>query len=61
MNIFNENIDFQRSTNCKLLSQIKENSTNICDFFLSSKFPLRPNILITRPGRHAAKLRHWVS
>jgi hypothetical protein len=31
MNIFNEKIDFLRSTNCKLWSQIKENSTNDCD------------------------------
>jgi hypothetical protein len=33
MNIFNENTDFLRSTNCKLLSKIKEISKNYCGIF----------------------------
>jgi len=32
-NILNEKIYFLRPTNCKLQSQIKENTTNDCDVF----------------------------
>jgi len=40
MNIFNEEIDFLRSTSCKLRSQIKENSTNDCDIVFKFIIPV---------------------
>ena len=41
MNIFNEKkYDFLRSTNCKLRSQIKENSANDCDVVFKFVVPV---------------------
>jgi hypothetical protein len=39
-NSFNKKIDFLRSTNCKLLSQVKENSTSDCDIFFMFIIPV---------------------
>ena len=41
MNIFNEKIDFLRSTNCKLWCQIKENSANDCDTVFKFIIPVK--------------------
>jgi hypothetical protein len=44
INIFNEKNDFLRSTNCKIWSQIKENSTNDCDVVFEFVIPLNSRL-----------------
>jgi hypothetical protein len=50
MNISNEKVFF-RSINFKLLSQMKGNSINDCDFFKVYNFCYGTVIVIARPGR----------
>jgi hypothetical protein len=51
---------FPHSTNFKLLSQIRENSVNNCNFLYFIIFILEAVILITCSGHRKTWLRHWL-